>query len=73
MKQEGEYDLADRAYAQAFETESTNAQILWDRAVLLQQSGKNAEARRLFRQIAQGTWQPRFEWLRQQAEPHANP
>jgi tetratricopeptide (TPR) repeat protein len=73
MSQEGEYDLADRAYAEAFDAEPTNAQILWDRAMLLQQRGKNAEARAIFRQIARGSWQPRFEWLRTQAEWYANP
>ena len=36
LRSEGEYDLADRAYALAFEAESTNAQILWERAQMLQ-------------------------------------
>src|SRR5262249_25425324 len=32
LRKQGERDLADRAYQSAFERESTNAQILWDRA-----------------------------------------
>jgi tetratricopeptide (TPR) repeat protein len=64
---EGSYGLADRAYAQAFEAEPTNAQILWDRAMNLQQTGMNVEAAKLFRQLAEGQWQPRFMWLKTQA------
>jgi tetratricopeptide (TPR) repeat protein len=64
---DGDYDLADRAYAAAFEAEPTNAQLLWDRAEMLQQAGKVTDARRLFRQLAQGDWQPRFSDLQSQA------
>jgi tetratricopeptide (TPR) repeat protein len=63
----GEPDLADRAYAAAFEAEPTNAQILWDRASNLRQTGKLTEAKKLYRQLAEGTWQPRFNWLQTQA------
>jgi ferric-dicitrate binding protein FerR (iron transport regulator) len=63
----GELDLADRAYAAAFAAEPTNAQILWDRAANLRQSGKLTEARKLYRQLAEGSWQPRFTWLQTQA------
>jgi ferric-dicitrate binding protein FerR (iron transport regulator)/tetratricopeptide (TPR) repeat protein len=67
MSQEGEFALADKAYAEAFEAEPTNAQILWDRAMLLEQTGKTERARQLYRQIADGQWQPRFAWLQRQA------
>jgi ferric-dicitrate binding protein FerR (iron transport regulator) len=67
LRNEAEYDLADRAYAEAFESERTNAQILWDRAQNLQQSGKFEQARAVYRQLADGTWQPRFQWMAQQA------
>jgi tetratricopeptide (TPR) repeat protein len=70
MSQQEEYELADRAYAEAYEAEPTNAQILWDRATLLQQRGRNEEARRIFRQIANGTWQPRFAWIQQEAQQY---
>jgi len=67
LRRQGEYDLAQRAYASAFEAESTNAQILWDRAQLLQQLERTEEAQRLFRQIAEGTWPRQFNWIRSQA------
>jgi hypothetical protein len=67
LQRQGELSLADRAYRAAFETEPTNAQILWDRAQNLKRLGKTVEARTLFRQIAEGTWQPRFQGLQTQA------
>jgi cytochrome c-type biogenesis protein CcmH/NrfG len=67
LGQKGELDLADRAYAAAFEAEPTNAQILWDRAQNLRQAGQSVEATRLLRQIAEGRWQPRFQGLQAQA------
>jgi hypothetical protein len=63
----GELDLADRAYTAAFVAEPTNAQILWDRATNLRQAGKLTEAKKVYRQLAEGKWQPRFTWLQTQA------
>ena len=60
--------LADRAFASAFEMESTNAQYLWDRAQNLRQAGKHPEARQLLKQLAEGEWQPRFQGLKTQAQ-----
>jgi predicted Zn-dependent protease len=59
--------LALRAYGEAFAAEPTNAQILWDHAQLLDQHHRAAEAQALYRQIANGDWQPRFQSLKQQA------
>ncbi len=67
LSHKGELTLADRAYAAAYESEPTNAQILWDRAQNLRQAGQNVEALRLMRQIAEGRWQPRFLGLQAQA------
>jgi tetratricopeptide (TPR) repeat protein len=67
LSRKGELQLADRAYRAAFETEPTNAQILWDRAQNLKQAGKLVDAQKLFRQLAEGQWQPRFNWLQTQA------
>jgi len=53
---EGEAELADRAYAVASELDPTDPKTLWNRAQLLQQHGKAAEARRLYERIAAGTW-----------------
>src|SRR5262249_18289595 len=67
LAQQGDLELADRAYAAAFAAEPTNAQLLWDRAEGLRQAGRHVEAGRLFRQLAEGRWQPRFQGLQAQA------
>jgi tetratricopeptide (TPR) repeat protein len=67
LQREGDFRLADRAYTAAFEAEPTNAQILWDRAQSLRQNGRQAEAQKVLRQIVEGDWQPRFDWVRSQA------
>jgi ferric-dicitrate binding protein FerR (iron transport regulator)/tetratricopeptide (TPR) repeat protein len=68
LGREGDFALADRAYAAAFEAEPTNPQILWDRAQSLRQNGQSAQAQKLLRQIVEGDWQPRFGWVRSQAK-----
>jgi hypothetical protein len=70
LRTEGEFALADRAYATAFAAEQTNAQLLWDRAENLRQAGRWEEARRVYRQLADGTWQVRFAGLQQQARSY---
>jgi Flp pilus assembly protein TadD len=60
--------LADRALAQAFDAEPTNAQILWDRAANLVQAGRANEARALYQLLADGQWQDRFLWLQNEAK-----
>jgi tetratricopeptide (TPR) repeat protein len=67
LSRQGDLELADRAFAAAYAAEPTNAQILWDRAQNLRQAGKMLEAQQLFRQIAEGRWQPRFQGLQSQA------
>jgi hypothetical protein len=68
MRQGGDLDLADKAFKAAYESEPTNAQILWDRAQNLRQAGKTGPARELLRRIATGQWQPRFQGLVGQAK-----
>ncbi len=63
----GVRDLAERAYRSAFERESSNAQILWDRAENLRRAGRLARARQLYRRLAEGDWQARFASLQTQA------
>jgi predicted Zn-dependent protease len=70
LARQGDVTLADRAYATAFEVEPTNAQALWDRAQMLQQAGRMSEARELYRQLANGTWQPRWEHLGRNAKAY---
>jgi tetratricopeptide (TPR) repeat protein len=67
LSRKGDLELADRAFTAAFEAEPTNAQLLWDRAQNLREAGKTVEANRLLRQLAEGTWQPRFQGLQAQA------
>ncbi|HYT90962.1 MAG TPA: hypothetical protein VEL76_19785, partial [Gemmataceae bacterium] len=67
LHHKGDLELADRAYLAAYEAEPTNAQALWDRAQNLRQAGRTVEAAQLFRQIAEGAWQPRFQGLQAQA------
>jgi hypothetical protein len=63
----GERGLADRAYESAFQRESTNAQILWDRAENLRRAGRLTQAQTLYRQLTTSDWQPRFASLKAQA------
>ncbi len=64
---EGDVDLADRAYAAAFDMEPTNARILWDRAQLLSRYGKGKAAARIYRRISQSSWQPKHKSLKSRA------
>ncbi len=70
LHEQGQIDLADRAYAAAFDAEPTNAQILWDRAELLWENGRQDQARPLFRQIAAGPWEAKFSALQIRAKQY---
>ena len=48
--------------------DSTNAELLWDRAQLLRQLGRERDARAVLTQLAEGDWQPRFVPLRDRAK-----
>jgi tetratricopeptide (TPR) repeat protein len=67
LGKEQQYELADRAYAAAFEAERTNAELLCDRIELLDEAGRRDEARTLLKQLAEGDWQPRFQHLQKKA------
>jgi tetratricopeptide (TPR) repeat protein len=64
---DGAFDLADRAYAAAFDADGNNPQHLWDRAQLLQQQGRFADARALYQRIAKGKWPDQHMKLEQDA------
>jgi hypothetical protein len=68
LARQGDREWADRAFASAFERESTNAQYLWDRAENLRKAGRLAAAKALYRQLANTDWQPRFSGLKEQAK-----
>lgn len=63
----GDRQLADRAYASAFAIESTNAEVLWNRARNLQKMGRLTEAKQLMRQVAEGTWPNRYRQVQSEA------
>lgn len=67
LRQEGNWQLADKCYDMAFAADPTNAQLLWDRAEHLRQQGQIADGRRLLKQLADSEWQPRFNGLKAQA------
>ncbi len=67
LRNQGDLKTADQAFASAIAAEPTNAQILWDRAQNLRQSGNAVESKKLLRQLAESTWQPRFSALAAQA------
>jgi len=64
---QNEFELADRGYAAAFESDPSNPQPLWQRITCLQQLGKPAEARQLLKQIANGTWQQPYHAMQADA------
>jgi hypothetical protein len=68
LKAEMDYDLADRAYAAAFDVEGSNPTHLWSRAQLAQERGGFAEAKALYRRIADGAWPPQHATLQKQAK-----
>ena len=60
-------DLADMAYARAFEFERTNPEILLEHALFLKNENRRAASTRLLKQIVDTSWQPRFAAIQQQA------
>jgi hypothetical protein len=68
LRGEGLFELADRAYTLAFEAEPTNAQILWDRAQNLFQAGRVDDGLAVYRVLAAGSWQQRFQGLQAEAK-----
>ncbi len=67
FQQEGEAELAERAYVQACATDPANAGLLWVRAQNLLQAGRPLEGRTLLRQVAEGTWAPQYQGVQAQA------
>lgn len=67
LAQQGDLEFAARCYETAFSIEESNAQILWDLAHVRQQQGEKEAAHAALRRIAEGDWQPRFQWIKQQA------
>jgi ferric-dicitrate binding protein FerR (iron transport regulator)/tetratricopeptide (TPR) repeat protein len=67
LRRQEDFELAARAYEQAFEAEPSNAQLLWDWAQALERAGQQAPARQLYRKLVAGPWEPRFRWIQEEA------
>lgn len=67
MQQQGRFVDADRAWTTACELEPTNADLLLGHAEFLKSQQQLSRARELWRRVAEGTWQPRFEPSKQRA------
>jgi ferric-dicitrate binding protein FerR (iron transport regulator) len=59
--------LADDCFAQAMLADPGDAEIVWKRVQHLKRYGEEERAKQLLRQLADGDWQPRFQWLKTQA------
>lgn len=67
LRQEGLFELADRAYALAVAAEPANAELVWDRALVLLYLGRNDDSQALFRRLAEGDWAPGHEAVQRRA------
>jgi hypothetical protein len=67
LREEGQLELAERAYALAFEAEPTNAALLWEQARVLRENGKANKAQELLLRLADGEWPAQFRELKVQA------
>jgi ferric-dicitrate binding protein FerR (iron transport regulator)/tetratricopeptide (TPR) repeat protein len=65
---QGQYELAQRAYALLFEADPANAQVLWNRAQALLEAGGRDRAHALLEELTRGSWDPKYDWIRRQAE-----
>lgn len=65
---QGQYELADRAYELACAADPSNAELLWNRARVLIEANRRAEARALLEKIATGSWKPEFIAIQKQAK-----
>jgi tetratricopeptide (TPR) repeat protein len=67
LHRQGDFALADRAFVTAFEADSTNPLILWDRAQNLRQMGDVQKSHEVLQQIADGNWKPYYNPVRANA------
>jgi tetratricopeptide (TPR) repeat protein len=65
---QGQYELAQRAYALAFEAQPTNAELLWHRAQAFVEAGHRDRAQALWQELVRRAWDPKYDSLRRQAE-----
>jgi len=66
-RQSGSNDRAQQWYAKAYDVEPTNGDWIWHRAELLRSMGRKDDAKKLYQEIANKKWQPRFQHYNNQA------
>jgi len=64
----GDRDSGEAYYGKAYQVEPTNGDWIWHRAELLKGMGRKDDARKLYEEIAEKKWQPRFQHLNNQAK-----
>jgi ferric-dicitrate binding protein FerR (iron transport regulator) len=67
LQRQGDFDMADRAYAVACRASPNDALILWDRAQNKRRAGDVAGCNKILRKIAETEWEPRFSHIRADA------
>jgi hypothetical protein len=67
LSQQGDRDLAERAYRLATEADPTNAQVVWERSQNLLAARRSAEGRTLLKQLADGDWPGQYQNARDAA------
>lgn len=67
LAETGQVHRASLAWDEAFAAEPTNAELLWNHAVLLREHQQPKRAKKILTQIVNGQWQPRFESLKSRA------
>ncbi len=66
-RQKGQSELAGRAYGLATVADPANGELCWKRALALAEAGRHAESRELLEDLANGSWDPKYEEFQQQA------
>ncbi len=68
LEQQGQLELAIRAYSAAFSHEQTNAQLLMSKADLLSRMGRRDQARQVYRKVAEGNWPRQWNGVKARAQ-----
>lgn len=68
MNAEQRFQVADNAWSTAFACEPTNPEILLQHAQFLRSTNQHSRAGDLLMRIISGTWQPRFDSVKSQAQ-----
>ena len=70
---QGQYELAARAYALAFRADPGNAELLWNQARALLDAGQPGRAQTLLQELVHRPWETKYDGIRRQAEQALSP